>query len=749
MRKKLAVLFFCFVLCFGALAVRIVSITKNNGDDYKKQVLSQQSYDSTSIAYRRGAILDKNGTYLAVSQKVYALVLDVKVLLQYEDAIDPTVAALVETFGLDEANIRNIISTKTTSSYEVLLEELSYEEISTFQSYMDSTSENYNKNIKGVWFEESYKRTYPNDSMLSDVIGFTTSDGVGTYGLEEYYDDVLSGTEGREYGYLDSELDLERTTIPAEDGDNIVTTIDSNIQSIVEKYLYEFNEEYTNNYHEGNGAENVGCIIMDVDSGEILAMASYPNFDLNDIYNTDALIGSRMLDENGNKVEITDENSGYINETNLETMSSNQIMKNLNALWKNFCISTTYEPGSVAKPFTVAAAIDSGSITGDEVYQCDGSLNVSGTNISCHNRYGDGLVSVERSIEISCNVALMQIGQAMGSEVFSKYQHAFGFGLKTNIDLAGEARTANLVYSADDMGPTELATGTFGQGFNVTMIETIAGFCSLINGGYYYQPHLVSEVVSSSGATVESIEPRIIRQTISETTSSKIVEYCNAVVAGDEGTGKTARPAGYMIGGKTGTAETIPRDKTNYVVSFMGYAPADDPEIAIYVVVDRPNAEIQADAKFATRIVRKVLTEVLPYLGYPMTEELTEEEEAELAELAASAIASTNSSTDESSSDSSSASSESSAENTQTDSAAVSTSNVWEDFEIDADTGYYIDPNTGNLIDPETGDEVTGSSDLPSDTAGSENGAETLDTQETSQGSEEDTSSDSATEGST
>ena len=222
----------------------------------------------------------------------------------------------------------------------------------------------------------------------------------------------------------------------------------------------------------------------------------------------------------------------------------------------------------------------------------------------------------------------MYIAEAAGKNNFCDYQHSFNFGLKTNIDLAGEARTVGLIYTADNMGPTELATCSFGQGFNVTMIQMITGFCSLLNGGNYYEPHMVSRIVSQDGSTVQTIEPRVLKQTISPSVSDTIIDYCNGVVT--EGTGTTARPAGYAIGGKTGTAETQPRDNNEYVVSFMGYAPADDPQIAIYVVVDRPNVKDQDDAKFATRLVRSILTEALPYLGIFMTEEVTEEEQEEL-----------------------------------------------------------------------------------------------------------------------
>jgi stage V sporulation protein D (sporulation-specific penicillin-binding protein) len=318
-------------------------------------------------------------------------------------------------------------------------------------------------------------------------------------------------------------------------------------------------------------------------------------------------------------------------------MDDDQILLNLNNLWKNFCISNTYEPGSTAKPFTVAAALETGVISPTDSYECNGSLEVGGHTIKCHSYKsgGEGTVTVQDSIAWSCNVALMKIGALLGKQEFSEFQKVFNFGLKTNVDLAGEARTANLLFPVDTMGAADLATNSFGQNFNVTMIQMITGFCSLINGGYYYEPHMVNQITNSSGAVVENIEPRVLKQTVSESTSELIRQYCRAVVmeeGGSRRTGKTARPAGYAIGGKTGTAETLPRNNGQYVVSFMGYAPADDPQIAIYVVVDRPNAVAQDDAKYATGIVRNILTEVLPYLNIFMTEELTESEIAELNE---------------------------------------------------------------------------------------------------------------------
>lgn len=728
MQKKLVVLFLLVLSAFVGLSVRLILINRDNGDQYKRQVLSQQRYDSVVIPFKRGDIVDCKGTKLAVSEKVYNVILDAKLVSEKEEYIEATLQALNSCFGLDTSQIRTYIQENPASQYYVLAKQLSYDEISPFVELQNDTENN--PDIKGIWFEEEYKRSYPNGSLASDVIGFTGTDNTGTYGLEEYYNTTLNGINGREYGYLNDDSTLERTTKAAIDGNTIVTTIDANIQSIVEKYLKKFNEDNKNAARDGNGAYNTGCIIMDVNSGEILAMASYPNYDLNDIKNPQALLGMVALDAEGKETEE------IITQEVLDDMDDDTLYANLNALWKNFCITSTYEPGSVAKPFTVAAGLECGKLTGDETYFCGGSLWYGGHEIHCHNRLGDGTLTVKQAVEISCNVALMQMGEAIGKENFLTFQELYNWGLKTNIDLAGEARTAGLVYDSSTMGEAELATSTFGQGFNVTMIQMISGFCSLINGGYFYEPHMVSKIVSPDGTTIKNIEPRVLKQTISASTSEKIVDYCNGVVT--EGTGKTARPAGYAIGGKTGTAEMVPRNKKNYVVSFMGYAPADNPEIAIYVVVDRPNAATQDDAKFATGIVRNVLTEVLPYLNYFMTEELSDAEREELSSsgLAVSIPGAEEEEPEETGTENGENPAENGGTGTGEDPESVEIINgetpadpseegsepteltqqeqEWQEriasYETDPETGYLIEPETGVLIDPVTGQAADGSS---------------------------------------
>lgn len=723
MRKKLLVLFMLIMAAFLGLSVRLFLITRDNGEEYKKQVLSQQEYDSTTIPFKRGEILDSKGTVLAVSNKVYNVILDTKILLQDEKNVEPTLSALKKCFDIDISAVRSYIAENPASSYYIMAKRVDYEKMNAFQQLADDPESG--GNIKGVWFEDEYKREYPNGSLACDLIGFTTNDNIGTYGLEEYYNDLLSGTNGREYGYLNDDSNLERTTIPAVDGYNIHTSIDANIQGIVEKYLKEFNEEYKDNYRIGNGAENVGCIIMEVDTGAVLAMANYPTYDLNDTRNTENLIGMPVLDEAGKKVT-----GEYLTEESLQSLSDEQMYQQLNALWKNYCISDSYEPGSVAKPFTVAAAIESGAITGNEYYTCEGKLEVGGYPIKCHQRFGDGTISVAEGIERSCNVVLMDVAFALGEEKFVEYQHLFGFGLKTNVDLAGEARTASMVYSKDTIGRTELATNSFGQGFNATMIQTIAGFCSLINGGYYYEPHVADKITSADGATISNIEPRVLKQTVSASTSEKIIEFCNQVVTGEHGTGKTARPAGYMIGGKTGTAETLPRGNKEYVVSFMGYAPADDPQIAIYVVVDRPNVQYQDDAKHATRIVRKVLTEVLPYLNIFMTEELSDAEREELEQLqiqfrtpqvdseetAEGADGTEETPEGEEASEGGESTEDEESMDAEEEAQEEADREIYKTFPIDPATGYAVDPATGNLYDPETGAQMDGESVMDEET---------------------------------
>lgn len=608
MQKKLVVLSGIVLLAFVGLVARLIYINYQDGDAYKKIVLDQKQYDSITLPFKRGDILDAKGTKLAYSEKVYNLIVDAKRINQDKDALNPTMQALTKCFDVNETELREFITTNKENQYKVVLKQLSYDEIAPFLEIQADTKSN--PHVKGIWFEEEYKRIYPGGRLACDVIGFTGSDNNGNCGLEEFYNDTLNGINGREYGYLNDDSNLERTTKAARDGSSLVTSIDSNIQQVVEKYIKEFNDAHKGEFREGEeGSKNTGVIVMNPKNGEILAMASYPDFDLNDPKNL----------------------SDYYSEEAIESMDDDTKYETLNALWRNFCISDTYEPGSTVKSLTISAGIDCGALSGNESFTCVGKKEVSGHTIKCHNHYGHGTVSLSGALEQSCNMALIDINNMIGKERFTKYLHNFNMGLKTNIDLAGETRTNTLIYDPDKMVASDLAISSFGQGYNVTMIQVASAFCSIINGGYYYQPHVVTELRDASGATIEKIEPKILRETVSESTSQKMRTYLANVCT--QGTGKSAVPAGYLIGGKTGTAEKQPRSKKDYVVSFIGFAPVDDPQVVVYAVVDTPNVESQPHSSFAQEIVRGIFTEILPYMNVFRTEELTEEQQKELEDL--------------------------------------------------------------------------------------------------------------------
>lgn len=659
-------------------------LARDNQNTYQKKILSQQRYDSKTLPFKRGSILDVNGTILAASEKVYNVILDCKVMLDDELNEEPTLNALSECFGLDLSELRKFVKENPNSQYRVLKKRITYDEMSPFLERKNAHNEEAAKKkgdekigiIDGVWFEEEYIRRYPNKTLACDVIGFTGTDNNGTFGLEEYYNDTLNGTNGREYGYLNDDATLERTTVPAVDGSTLVTTIDANIQAICEKYIRQFNDEHLNEAREGLGAYNIGVIIQDCTNGDIKAMASYPDFDLN------------------NPRDI----SAYYSEEELAELESDQeaYYKVLNALWRNFCISDTYEPGSTAKAITLATGIETGRILGNESYSCGGSLNVADHNIRCNVRSGHGTLGVSGALEQSCNVAFMKMGEAIGAKLLLQFEQIFNIGLKTNIDLAGEPITASLVFNESSMNASELATASFGQGFNVTMIEMITAFSSIVNGGYYYEPHVVSKITNSNGDTIKNIEPRVLKQTISATTSEQMRQYLYAAVA--QGTGRSARPAGYAIGGKTGTAEMVPRDHTNYVVSFIGFAPADDPQIAIYCVVDRPNVADQPHATYATGIVRNILTEVLPYLHIAKTEEMTIAEQEEIDRLLGSVVQGETPEGEEGNTPEGD-----SAEGQQVPNGE---NNNPTGEEGGGEPAYVVDPDTGELVNPDTGEKA-------------------------------------------
>ena len=598
MKIKLVGVFTAIVLAFVFLAGKAVALNLVKGEEYQKKVMSQMRSGSQIIHFKRGDILDTNDTVLATSERSYNVILDVAGLLETKTSyqnkkINATVEALVKGFDLDESDLREILQDESDSRYVILKKDVDYETGKDFQTKMDKS-----KNIVSVTLEDSYTRTYPYGTMASDVIGFTSSGNSGTIGLDAYYNNELNGTDGKKTGYLSSGSSSENVVKSPTDGNSIVTTIDANLQAIVEKHILELNERLRDNYREGEGTKNTAVIMMDPNTGAILAEASYPNFDLNQ---------PRDL----SKYYTTEEQEAMTEEERLET---------LNALWRNFCVSDTFEPGSTMKPFTMAAGFETGKLTGDETYVCGGSYSYEGVAkpVSCIATDGHGTETLKQVLENSCNVGMMHIADTLGAEDFCRYQHIFGFGEYTGIDLPGEGDTSNLLYTADNMQPIDLGTNAFGQNFNVSMTQLAAGFCSLINGGNYYEPYLVKEIRNAQGDVVETKTPVLARKTVSQETCEILKDYMLGVV--EEGSGKSAQVEGYAIGGKTGTAEKLPRSQGKNLNSFIGYAPQENPEVMIYVVVDEPNLAQQAASYLATRLSADIMKEAFPYLNITKSE---------------------------------------------------------------------------------------------------------------------------------
>ena len=675
MKGKLALLFTIIVLALIGVNIRLAYINKTNGEKYTKKVLAQQDTASTLLPYKRGDILDRNGTILATSEKVYNLILDPKVLLQNKDkdekkdCVEPTIRALLECFELDEAKLRSILSEKKDSSYVPLLRQLSKEETAAFREIQEDKERG--ARIKGVWFEDSYIRRYPNNSLACHVIGYTVTGNQGQTGIEEEYSSTLNGTNGRSYNYLNEDLEQSKSVKAPTDGNSVVSTIDVTLQGIVEKYIDKFIEDYTNKNVEGPAAKNIGVIMMDPQTGEVLAMAGDVDFDLNDPHDLveneyvsqatyEAMVDNPhilvdegyMLEREYQQIEkeIEQINAQEADAEKRKKMVQEKLALFLqNQMWRNYCISDGYEPGSTVKPLTVAGALETGAVNDSMTFLCDGGQTiVEGQKpIKCAKKTGHGIISLEGTLMFSCNDALMQIAAMEGYDNFLKYQQIFNIGLKTNIDLPGETNNASTVFSRDNIGPTELATSSFGQGYNMTMIQVASAFSSVINGGYYYKPHVVKKVLDSNGGTVENINPVLVKQTVSAKTSSLIRQYLyhtmygEADSNGNNATGKKARVAGYAMGGKTGTAEKIPRSARKYLVSFIGFAPVDNPQVVCYVVVDEPNAAdstTQASSSYAQEIFKNIMKEAMPYLNIYPTEEIPADMQDEVdAENAAKA----------------------------------------------------------------------------------------------------------------
>ena len=576
----IAILFICLM---GRLVY--FSVAKNK--TYEKKVLAQQNYQSQTLPYKRGDILDRNGNTLATSQKLYSLVLEPKNILRTERTQKNALNALTKYMELDREELLSYMKDNKDSYYSVYKKDMKYSEVADLKDFLKSKN---GKKVVGITFSEKYVRRYPNKSLASHLLGFVSDGSIGTTGMEQYYNSTLSGVDGRKYTYLNEELEQDDSIVEPENGKTLVSTIDINIQKIAEDRLAKFEKKY--------GSKGSSILVMDPNNGEVLGMANSNKYDL-----------EQPRDEKGLLSKYS--------QSQINSMSEKQKVKAFNELWKNPIVSDSFEPGSTYKPFTVAGGLEDGILKGNEHYYCSGYKQVGKYKIHCSHREGHGNLSLSDSIAYSCNVALMDIAFKEGKNVFAKYQKDFNFGVKTGIDLPGEAETAGLLHGADQMTNVDLATSSFGQSFNCSMIQMASSFSSLVNGGSYYKPHVVKQTRDDKGNVVSNKESELVKQTISADTSKKLRTYMEETV--EKGTGKKAQIKGYSVGGKTGTAQKIPRSAGTYIVSFCGFAPVENPKVVVYVVIDEIQKDSQLNTGLAVEMARDVLKESLKDMNVPKT----------------------------------------------------------------------------------------------------------------------------------
>lgn len=601
MGRNLGIIYVIIVGFLLVLCGKIAYINVAKGNTYSIQVLQQQSFTSRVIPFKRGDIKDRNGNVLATSVMVYNLVIDSKLIMNSEDNkyLEPTVEALTKYFDFNKEDLITSIKERKNSSYWVAKKELKYEEIEEFQDYvagkLAKTKEEKEtvSNVKGVWFEKNYKRMYPYNTLACSVLGYSNLNNEASMGIESSYGEQLNGIAGREYGYMDAENNMETVVKDATNGNNVISSIDMNIQRIVQNAMKKYMKKYN--------PKRLAVVIADPNTGEILAMGDDTTFNLNN---------------------PTKRPTGYT-KAQWDKFSRKKKSEALNEIWNNFCITDSFEPGSTAKPFTVAAGIEENLINQKTKFTCDGHEKVDIYTIDCHDKSGHGLIDVKTAVAQSCNDYMMFIGRKLGTSLFQQYQERFGFGMKTGIDLPGETR--GIVYDKKSgMNAVDLATNSFGQNFTVNMIQMVSGFYSLINGGYYYEPHVVKQVVTENGDLVKNYSKTLIKETVTRDTSEFIKKCLREVVL--TGTGKTAAIPGYTVGGKTGTAEKVytsgkvkGRIKNQYILSFIGCVPCENPQVVCYTIMDSPKDNTEATA-YNTEFWTYIMKQVLPYMGIEKTE---------------------------------------------------------------------------------------------------------------------------------
>ena len=586
MLKRILVMAVVIIFLMTTTVARVFYLTIVRGEELSEKAETQQLKD-TKITAMRGTIYDSNGNVLAQSASVWNVFIDpLNIKDKQRDLIVDEFANL---FGYDADEKKEFYDrTNHQNHYELVEKKVE-------NNIKEKLSKFVSKNELGgcIGTEQTTKRYYPYGTLASSVIGFTGADDQGLSGIEAYYDEQLTGTNGRIITAKDAKSnnianDYE-TSIAATDGDSIVLTINQTIQYYLEKGLRETMNEY-----QAKGAYGV---VMNCNTGAVLAMSSLPDYDCNEPYKLTYSKDKKAIKKLSDKTAKQEAESAAV---------QNQ--------WRNFTVSDTYVPGSVFKTFVASAALEENVVNLNTTYNCTGSIQVDKYKMKCHYHPGHGMQTLTQGLENSCNPFFITIGQKLGVHNYFKYFDAFGFTQKTNIDLPGEASPQ--YYKEDQYGIVELSSASFGQTNSLTPIQVCTGLCAIANGGKLLQPYLVSSIVDANGKTVKKTETKEIRQVISADTSEKVRKMMKSVV--DNGTGKNGYVAGYSVGGKTGTSTKLGESKNGegdkYIVSFGAIAPSDDPEIAMLIIVDEPNQDLGGGALCAP-IAAQVTQEAMNVLG--------------------------------------------------------------------------------------------------------------------------------------
>ena len=584
-RRKILIMFlavfFMIIFLIGRLVYLMIFCSEYYGQ--KAEDLHERERD---IKAARGRIIDATGTVLATNKSVCTI----SVIHSQIEEPEQVIAALVKELGITEEEARGRV--EKNSSIERVKTNVDKEVGDAIRAY----------GLAGIKVDEDYKRYYPYETLASKVLGFTGADNQGILGLEVMYDSYMQGTNGKILTLTDARgIEIENageTRMEPVNGNDLIISMDVNIQ--------QYCEQAAEKVYEKKEADSVSIIVMNPQNGELLAMVNYPEFNLNDPF---TLI-PEMLSEINTEEETSDEGEQTA-ETAAAALNAEEKQNLLNQMWRNQCISDTYEPGSTFKIITATAALEEQVVSLTDNFYCPGYKLVEDRKIRCAKVSGHGAETFETGIMNSCNPVFIELGERLGVDNFYKYFKQFGLLQKTNIDLPGEAAT--IMHKKENIGPVELATISFGQSFQITPIQLVTTVSSIINGGTRITPHFGVSIQDSDGNLVEEIEYETQEGICSEETSETMQYLLQRVV--DEGGGKNAKIEGYAIGGKTATSQTLPRSDNRYISSFLGFAPADDPQVLVLAIINNPTGTYYG-GMIAAPVVKEIMENILPYLGY-------------------------------------------------------------------------------------------------------------------------------------